>query len=460
MVVLLLHSCHSCGFAVWGCCGVVLLLLCCCCTRVVVSITINGNARTTLHYHDTMTRAEQHNDNTTTIQQQHYISTTTLHQHHNSTTTALRQHYITTTHNTPPRTSTTTNTPQQLLQSNCVLLHCSCCCFGFGFRCFVLLQIDRPTPRWLHCAAVVRDKLWIYGGQGHYYCREVWCLDFGSLPEDPHLILNPCLRAPPPIALTRTEIEGLVPPPRVGLSAVISQSPDTVLLFGGKVLGQGTTNGLLQMRVIQGGDDLPASVRFEQVKVQGPLPQKRWCHSCAKVRHRMVVFGGWDREDDSQFLNDVWIYDLEASAWTPVETSGHIPRPRCQAPCFVLTSEQSTTERVLQIVSHYLVVFGGACHYSEPGSAYGDLVMDLYDFCIVDLQTGVWLPTHGCWSKVLRGGVNACVTLAAQFAGTADMLNHDRSQPLTVLLHGGMHSEPGEHMPVFKEDLHYVVLPF
>ena len=92
------------------------------------------------------------------------------------------------------------------------------------------------------------------------------------------------------------------------------------------------------------------------------------------------------------------------------------------------------------------MIYGGACHATRPEASsgeddgthvpYGDFVVDLDEILVLDLASKVWLPTNkGYWP--LRGGVNGIAAL------------DDGS----ILIQGGMHSDPGAEMPTWKSGL-------
>ena len=95
----------------------------------------------------------------------------------------------------------------------------------------------------------------------------------------------------------------------------------------------------------------------------------------------------------------------------------------------------------------FVIVYGGAAQSADAAaqSHYGDAVIDMADAHVLDLDLGAWLPRFGGGPShaPLRGGCNGVLAIAAQADGAGPRL----------LLHGGMHSDPGADEPDFADDI-------
>jgi hypothetical protein len=72
---------------------------------------------------------------------------------------------------------------------------------------------------------------------------------------------------------------------------------------------------------------------------------------------------------------------------------------------------------------------------------YGSKVIDACDFHILDLLTHSWLPVEYSL-PLLRGGVNGSL-----------LRDEEGEGGWMWILSGGMHSNEGEDMPIFKNDV-------
>jgi len=216
---------------------------------------------------------------------------------------------------------------------------------------------------------------------------------------------------------------------------------------------------------------LSVKLSWTKIECKGALPAPRWCHSARIVpkTNDMVIFGGWlwcqtraaaegngqeqgqgqDQESvvNHIFLNDLHVLDTTCFAWSSLQTSGIPPSPRSQAAMFTIACNSmpscvaSSSVSPLQLRKHngaFLLIYGGACHSTETEASdtpYGNRVVDLHNFKMLDLETGVWLPLNQSFPQC-RGGVNAIQKCSRGW-----------------LLSGGMHSDAGAVMPRFKSDL-------
>jgi len=170
----------------------------------------------------------------------------------------------------------------------------------------------------------------------------------------------------------------------------------------------------------------------------------------------MYIFGGWQFTDGSTelFLNDLHIFDIQNLVWSNPQLFGIGPLPRCQTVCmpFIPAAQKSPIRSLISlptcpgfidkqtVCTGFLVFLGGASHYSDTemlDGSYGSRVRDFDDFHVLDLATLTWVPMNYS-NPALRGGVNAVV-----FSGFLGQW----------LFSGGMHSDAGSNMPVFRNDL-------
>ncbi len=227
-------------------------------------------------------------------------------------------------------------------------------------------------------------------------------------------------------------------------------------------------------------DDAAAWAR---VRARGAPPSPRWCHSCVRVGgdgggddddDALCIFGGWryargafvgggDRDADDEprrFFNDVHVLSVSrrcagpdapdahglapaAAAWSSPRLHGVPPSPRCQAAAFAWPAD----EKEDGVGLGFVIVYGGAAQSADAAaqSHYGDAVIDMADAHVLDLDLGAWLPRFGGGPShaPLRGGCNGVLAIAAQADGAGPRL----------LLHGGMHSDPGADEPDFADDI-------
>lgn len=101
-------------------------------------------------------------------------------------------------------------------------------------------------------------------------------------------------------------------------------------------------------------------------------PIEREGHTAIVIGHRMIVFGGtWvDDDDNSRYLNDVHVYDVDANYWSTPETHGQTPIER----------EGHTASAI----GRSMLVFGGA------GLDDVDRSINLSDLHVLDTDTWVW----------------------------------------------------------------------
>ena len=95
------------------------------------------------------------------------------------------------------------------------------------------------------------------------------------------------------------------------------------------------------------------------------LPCPRSGHSATLHNGNMYIFGGKDNE--SEKLDDLWVYNIADSKWTQLNPEGDIPYPRSGHSC--------------DIYDDWLVLFGGIW----------DVTKELNDLWFYSISKNVWL---------------------------------------------------------------------
>lgn len=206
----------------------------------------------------------------------------------------------------------------------------------------------RPKARYEHGAAVIDDKMYVFGGNHNgRYLNDLQVLDLRSL--------------------TWSRVEVKPAPDSVG-------SPSSVLVppcAGHSLIPWGTGKLLsvaghakdpsehIQVKVF----DLETSA-WSNLKTYGKRPVSRGGQSVTVVGSSLVIFGGQDAK--RSLLNDLHILDLETMTWDEVDAVGVPPSPRSDHAAAV------HAER-------YLLIFGGSSH----ATCFNDLH-------VLDLQSMEW----------------------------------------------------------------------
>ena len=221
-----------------------------------------------------------------------------------------------------------------------------------------------PIPRWLHTASKLGEKIIVFGGQS----------DRGLENDTYSMNLSFSESGIPKVRFTPITLLGAIPPPRGGHSMVVDESRNRLILFGGMTTGQVCLNDMACLSLDEEIDELTNQVvdrgLWTTIPSHGQPPSPRWCHSCCLVNDNMIVFGGWRYAavvgSRHEFSNDVHLFNLTSLTWSKLDALGDPPRPRCQSPCWHLSSlhcrslcDQDSSD----LSPHgYLVVYGGACH--------------------------------------------------------------------------------------------------
>lgn len=213
----------------------------------------------------------------------------------------------------------------------------------------------RPKPRYEHGAAVIDDKMYIFGGNHNgRYLSDLQALDLKSWTWS-KVDVKAASDASSPIG------------PCAG-HTLISWEGNKLLSVGGHTKDPSET---LQVKAF----DLQSHT-WSTLKTYGKPPVSRGGHSVTVAGMTLVIFGGQDA--NRSLLNDLHILDLETMTWDEMDTLGVAPSPRSDHAAAV------HAER-------YLLIFGGGSH----ATCFNDLH-------VLDLQTMEWsrptqqgeIPSH------------------------------------------------------------------
>ncbi|KAF3454512.1 hypothetical protein FNV43_RR04960 [Rhamnella rubrinervis] len=204
-----------------------------------------------------------------------------------------------------------------------------------------------PKARYEHGAAVVQDKMYIYGGNHNgRYLNDLHVLDLRSW------------------SWSRIEV-------KAGPESTDSSSPLTVAPCAGhslipwdnKLLSiAGHTKDPSETIQVKAFDLQTCS--WSTLKTYGKPPVSRGGQSVTLVGTSLVIFGGQDAK--RSLLNDLHILDLETMTWDEIDAVGVPPSPRSDHAAAV------HAER-------YLLIFGGGSH----ATCFNDLH-------VLDLQAMEW----------------------------------------------------------------------
>ncbi|XP_065852766.1 acyl-CoA-binding domain-containing protein 4-like [Euphorbia lathyris] len=211
---------------------------------------------------------------------------------------------------------------------------------------------QRPKARYEHGAAVVQDKMYIYGGNHNgRYLNDLHVLDLRSWTwskVDAKAVAESNDEKPQP-AVTACAGHSLIPWENKLLS-VAGHSKDP--------------SETMQVKVFD-----PQSHTWSTLKTYGKAPVSRGGQSVTQVGTSLVIFGGQDAK--RSLLSDLHILDLETMTWDEIDAVGVPPSPRSDHAAAV------HAER-------YLLIFGGGSH----ATCFNDLH-------VLDLQAMEWTrPTQ------------------------------------------------------------------
>ncbi|CAH2055027.1 unnamed protein product [Thlaspi arvense] len=206
---------------------------------------------------------------------------------------------------------------------------------------------QRPKARYEHGAAVIQDKMYIYGGnQNGRYLGDLHVLDLKNwtwsrvetkVATEPQETSNPTLLSP-------CAGHSLIP------------WDNKLLSIGGHTKDPSES---MQVKVFD-----THTCTWSTLKTYGKPPVSRGGQSVTVVGKTLVIFGGQDAK--RSLLNDLHELDLETLTWDEINTVGVSPSPRSDHAAAV------HAER-------YLLIFGGGSH----ATCFDDLH-------VLDLQTMEW----------------------------------------------------------------------
>lgn len=206
----------------------------------------------------------------------------------------------------------------------------------------------RPKPRYEHGAAVIDDKMYIFGGNHNgRYLNDLQVLDLRTWTWSKVEVKSgvESLESPSPLPV----------PPCAGHS-LIPWGTNKLLSIAGHTKDPSET---IQVKVF----DLQSGT-WSTLKTYGKPPVSRGGQSVTVVGSSLVIFGGQDAK--RSLLNDLHLLDLETLTWDEIDAVGVPPSPRSDHAAAV------HAER-------YLLIFGGGSH----ATCFNDLH-------VLDLQAMEW----------------------------------------------------------------------
>ncbi|KAK4768371.1 hypothetical protein SAY87_003512 [Trapa incisa] len=202
-----------------------------------------------------------------------------------------------------------------------------------------------PRARYEHGAAVIQDKMYIYGGNHNgRYLNDLHVLDLRSW--------------------TWSKVDAK-------FKDDAAESPGSFAPCAGHSL-IGWNNKLLSVAgyIKRPSESMtvrefdPQTCTWSILKTYGKPPVSRGCHSVTLIGNTLVIFGGQDAR--RSLLNDLHILDLETMTWDEFDSVGNPPSPR---------SGHSAAVHA----ERYLLIFGGSSH----ATFFNDLH-------VLDIQTMEW----------------------------------------------------------------------
>ncbi|KAG9443764.1 hypothetical protein H6P81_015104 [Aristolochia fimbriata] len=206
---------------------------------------------------------------------------------------------------------------------------------------------QRPKARYEHGAAVIQDKMYVFGGNHNgRYLSDLQVLDLKTL--------------------TWSKVEAKVAADPSESSSPFSLAPcagHSLVAWGSKLLSiAGHTKDPSETVTVKEFD--PHTCTWSNMKTYGKAPVSRGGQSVTLVGTSLVMFGGQDAK--RSLLNDLHILDLETMTWDDIDAIGVPPSPRSDHAAAV------HAER-------YLLIFGGGSH----ATCFNDLH-------VLDLQSMEW----------------------------------------------------------------------
>ncbi|XWS64529.1 hypothetical protein CRYUN_Cryun05aG0011800 [Craigia yunnanensis] len=206
---------------------------------------------------------------------------------------------------------------------------------------------QRPKARYEHGAAVVQDKMYIYGGNHNgRYLSDLHVLDLRSWnwSKVEAKIGSKSVESPSPVNIAPCAGHSLIPWENKLLSiAGHTKDPSETIQVKSFDLQTGT---------------------WSMLKTYGKAPVSRGGQSVTLVGTTLVIFGGQDAKQT--LLNDLHILDLETMTWDEIDALGLPPSARSDHAAAVHAE-------------HNLLIFGGGSH----ATCFNDLH-------VLDLQAMEW----------------------------------------------------------------------
>lgn len=206
---------------------------------------------------------------------------------------------------------------------------------------------QRPKPRYEHGAAVVQDKMYIFGGNHNgRYLNDLQVLD-----------LRTWTWSKVEVKAEAESRESSAPVP------LIPCAGHSLIPWENKLLSIAGHNKDPSESIQVKAFDLQTS-SWSTLKTYGKPPVSRGGQSATLVGTTIVIFGGQDAK--RSLLNDLHLLDLETMTWDEIDAVGVPPSPR---------SDHATAVHA----ERYLLIFGGGSH----ATCFNDLH-------VLDLQAMEW----------------------------------------------------------------------
>ncbi|KAJ6809830.1 acyl-CoA-binding domain-containing protein 4-like [Iris pallida] len=204
----------------------------------------------------------------------------------------------------------------------------------------------RPRARYEHGAAIVQDKMYIFGGNHNgRYLNDLQVLDLKRL------------------AWSKLEAKVAGGSPESTSVPIAPCAGHSLISWGYKIISiAGHTKDPSETVRVKEFD--PQTCMWSNLRTYGKPPISRGGQSVTLVGTTLVMFGGQDAK--RTLLNDLHILDLETMTWDEFDAIGTPPSPRSDhaAACHA---------------ERYLLIFGGGSH----ATCFNDLH-------VLDLQTMEW----------------------------------------------------------------------
>ena len=218
-----------------------------------------------------------------------------------------------------------------------------------------------------HTVSVVDKCLYILFGKHEDDNANAVCPPMQVLDTENMLLSTPLVRGHG----ADERSDGIFPDDREGHTASVFGR--RILIFGGTWTDEDdTTIYMNDLFVLDVGAITDGTLSWNKPGVSGSPPIEREGHTAAAVGSRMFVFGGtWvDDDDNSIYLNDLWILNTETMVWSQGMCTGEPPIQR----------EGHTAS----VVGATMCIFGGA------GLDSDDRPVNLSDLHVLDTDTMAW----------------------------------------------------------------------